>query len=232
VVAIKGLEKFSSKDFPGRISSTVFLGGCNFRCPFCHNADLVLRPESYDTLSMDFFLSYLDSRKGWLDGICITGGEPLLEDDLETLARVVKERGLLVKLDTNGSLPDRLEAVCGAGVVDCVAMDIKAPLERYREVTRSCVEPENIQRSVEFLMKSGLEYVFRTTVVPGLVGGDDIARISGWLDGAKAYQIQQFVPHDTIDPAYLELRPFTGEDLNDFAGIARPHFDEVRIEGA
>ena len=151
MVEIKGLEKFSSKDFPGHISSTVFLGGCTFRCPFCHNADLVLRPESFPTMPMDLFLGYLDGRKGWLEGVCITGGEPLLSEDVEDLMRVIKERGLLVKLDTNGSLPGRLEKLVGDGVVDWIAMDVKAPIERYSEVAGTAVREEDIRRSVEIV---------------------------------------------------------------------------------
>ncbi len=232
MVEIRGLEKFSSKDFPGHISSTVFLGGCTFRCPFCHNADLVLRPESYPVLSMDLFLSYLDSRKGWLEGVCVTGGEPLLSEDLEDLVRVVKERGLLVKLDTNGSLPGRLEKLVGEGLVDWIAMDIKAPLDRYSEVAGVSVRVEDIERSAAIVKGSGLTYMFRTTVVPGLLGREDIRRIGAWLEGADLYQLQQFVPHDTIDPAWLDVKPYPREEFVMLQEIARPFFKEVRVEGA
>ncbi len=132
MVEIKGLEKFAPRDFPGHISSTVFLGGCNFRCPFCHNSDLVLRPEILPTFPLDYFLSFLDSRKGWLEGICISGGEPLLQDDLETLLILIKGRNLLVKIDTNGSFPSRLEDLIRKRLIDHVAMDVKAPLKRYQ----------------------------------------------------------------------------------------------------
>ena len=128
MVAVKGLEKFAPKDFPGFIASTVFLGGCNFRCPFCHNAELVLRPERLADIPMDFFLAYLDSRKGWLEGICVTGGEPLLAEEIESFLTIIKQRGLLIKLDTNGSRPDTLERLLRADLIDRAAMDIKAPL--------------------------------------------------------------------------------------------------------
>jgi pyruvate formate lyase activating enzyme len=232
VVEIRGLEKFSSKDFPGHISSTVFLGGCTFRCPFCHNADLVLRPESFPVLPMDLFLSYLDSRKGWLEGVCVTGGEPLLSEDLEDLVRVVRERGLLVKIDTNGSLPGRLEKLVGEGLVDWIAMDIKAPLERYSEVAGVAVRTEDIARSAAMVRGSGLKYLFRTTVVPGLLGREDIRKIGVWLEGAEVYQLQQFVPHDTIDPAWLDVKPYPREEFVMLQEIARPFFNEVRVEGA
>jgi len=231
LVEIKGLEKFSSRDFPGHISSTVFFGGCDFRCPYCHNARLVLEPETLPTLAVDFFLSYLDGRKGWLEAVCLTGGEPLLHEDLEDIVRVVRERGLLVKLDTNGSFPDRLEALLGLGLLDRVAMDVKAPLERYREVTRSNVPLERIVRSVDLLRGAGVPHAFRTTVVPGFVGRDDVVRIGEWLEGAERYVIQPFVPQTTIDPAFLEIKPYSQAELQAIADAARPFFREVAVEG-
>jgi pyruvate formate lyase activating enzyme len=231
VAEIKGIEKFSSRDFPGHISSTVFLGGCTFRCPYCHNADLVLRPETIPTMAADYFLSYLDGRQGWLEGICFTGGEPLLHDDLEDLIRVVRERRLLVKVDTNGSFPDRLEGLLALGLVDWVALDIKAPLERYREVTRSNVDVEKVVRSADVIRASGVKAILRTTVVPGLVGKEDVVKIGEWLQGAPLYVIQQFVPRTTIDPAYLEVKPYGRSGLDEIAAAAKPFFGEVRIEG-
>ncbi|HOW84686.1 MAG TPA: anaerobic ribonucleoside-triphosphate reductase activating protein [Candidatus Aminicenantes bacterium] len=227
---IKGIEKFSSRDFPGHISSTVFLGGCTFRCPYCHNAQLVLEPEAIPSLAADYFLSYLDGRRGWLEGICFSGGEPFLHEGLEDLIRIVRERGLLVKVDTNGSFPDRLEALLALGLVDWVALDIKAPLERYREVTRSTVDPEKIARAADLLRSSGVKHTFRTTVVPGLVGREDVARIGEWLKGADRYIIQPFVPRTTLDPAYLEVKPYGRAELAEIAAAAEPYFGEVRID--
>ena len=231
MVEIKGLEKFSPKDFPGYISSTVFLGGCNFRCPFCHNSDLVLRPEILPTFPLDYFLSFLDSRKGWLEGICISGGEPLLQDDLETLLILIKDRNLLVKIDTNGSFPSRLENLIQKKLVDHIAMDVKAPLKRYQEVTRATVNEEDIVRSVDIIKNSGLGYVFRTTLVPGLVGPEDIKQICQMLNGAKIFQLQQFVPLNTLDSHYLQKKPYRREEIQGLARIAEPYFSEVRIEG-
>lgn len=231
MVEIKGLEKFSPKDFPGYISSTVFLGGCNFRCPFCHNSDLVLRPEILPTFPLDYFLSFLDSRKGWLEGICISGGEPLLQDDLETLLILIKDRNLLVKIDTNGSFPSRLENLIQKKLVDHIAMDVKAPLKRYQEVTRATVNEEDIVRSVDIIKNSGLGYVFRTTLVPGLVGPEDIKKICQMLDGANIFQLQQFVPLNTLDSHYLQKKPYRREEIQGLAKIAEPYFSEVRIEG-
>jgi len=231
VVEIKGLEKFAPKDFPGHISSTVFLGGCNFRCPYCHNSDLVLRSESLPTFPMDYFLSFLDSRKNWLESICISGGEPLLHEDLEVLLSLIKERNLLVKIDTNGSFPSRLEKLIQKKLVDYVAMDVKASLERYEEVTKSGVETDDIIKSIEIIKNSGLKYIFRTTVVPGLVGSDDVKEMSQMLKGTKIFQIQQFVPTNTIDSRYIQTIPYSKEEIQAFVKIAEPYFEEVRVEG-
>ena len=231
MVEIKGLEKFAPKDFPGHISSTVFLAGCNFRCPYCHNADLVVRPETLAGIPMDFFLAYLDSRKGWLEAVCVTGGEPLREPELEDLLTVLKGRDLLVKIDTNGSFPDKLEGLIRAGLVDWVAMDVKAPIHRYAEVTRSKVNAETIERSIQILRDSRVSSVFRTTVVPGLVGEDDVLRIARWLKGARIYQLQQFSPVGTLDPDFGKVAPDKPEVIRRMAEIAGPYFDEVRIEG-
>jgi pyruvate formate lyase activating enzyme len=231
LVEIKGIEKFSSRDFPGHISSTVFFGGCTFRCPYCHNSQLVLEPETIPSMAADYFLSYLDGRKGWLEAICFTGGEPLLHEDIEDAIRVVRERGLKVKLDTNGSFPDRLEALLALGLLDWVAMDVKAPLERYREVTRSTIDLEKIVRSADLLRSSTVKHHFRTTVVPGFVGKEDVVKIGEWLDGAGSYSLQQFVPQTTIDPAFLGIKPFSRAELEDIVAAARPYFQDVRIEG-
>ena len=230
MVEIKGIEKFASRDFPGHISSTVFLGGCTFRCPYCHNADLVLRPGEIQTTPMDIFLSYLDGRKGWLEGVCISGGEPLLHDDIEDLIRVVRDRGLLVKLDTNGSFPGRLEKLLADGLLDWVAMDIKAPLERYPEAVRVPVDVEDIVRSADLVRNAGIRTTFRTTAVPGLIGPGDTVKIGEWLRGAASYVVQQFEPHNTIDPAYLDVRPYEKKELEALVEAARPFFTEVRLE--
>lgn len=231
MVEIKGIEKFASKDFPGHISSTVFLGGCNFNCPYCHNSDLVLRPETLPTYSMDDFVEYLDSRKGWLEAICVSGGEPLLHEDLEILLHLIKERQLLVRIDTNGAFPSRLEALIKEQLVDNIAMDIKAPLEKYQEVTRSRVAVEDISDCIDIIKKSSLEYIFRTTVVPDLIGAEDIEEISKMLDGAKVFQLQQFVPTNTIDSEFLQKKPYKRDIIEEFAKIAERHFPEVRTEG-
>ena len=231
MVEIKGLEKFAPLDFPGYISATVFVGGCNFRCPFCHSADLVLRPEALDTMPVDYFTTFLDSRKDWLEAVCVSGGEPLFRDDLEVLLRVIKERNMLVKLDTNGSQPDRLANLVDARLVDYIAMDVKAPLHRYKEATRSEVAEDDIARSIEFVRSSGLPYTFRTTVVPGLVGEKDLLEIAQMLHRAKRFQIQQFSRRNPVDKNFAQVEPYPEEEISRMAGLVKPYFDDVRIEG-
>ncbi|MDH4219016.1 MAG: anaerobic ribonucleoside-triphosphate reductase activating protein [Candidatus Aminicenantes bacterium] len=231
MVEIKGLEKFAPKDFPGVLTCTVFLGSCNFRCPYCHNADLVLNPESLPTFPMDYFIDFLDSRKDWLEGVCVTGGEPLIHKDLEDFLSVLKERRLLVKLDTNGSFPSRLSALIQKDLLDSVAMDVKAPLEKYRDVTKSSVNPEDIQKSIEIIMNSSVEYMFRTTVVPGLVEAEDIIKMGQMLKGAKVFQIQQFSPHNTLEPSFEQKNPFPEKEIQAMAEAAKEFFSEVRFEG-
>ena len=231
MVAIKGLEKFAPKDFPGFIASTIFLPGCSFRCPYCHNGDLIVRPETLADVPLDLFCAFLDSRQGWLEGVCVTGGEPLLEPEIEGLLAVIKERRLLVKIDTNGSRPDRLARLIAAGLVDWIAMDAKAPLERYPEVVRASVDPIDIARSADIIRSSGLPHIFRTTVVPGLVGEDDIRKIGEWLNGAPLFRIQSFSPSRTLDPAFREVQPFSSEELRKIAAVARPYFGDVQVDG-
>ena len=230
MVAIKGLEKFAPRDFPGHIASTIFLPGCTFRCPYCHNADLVLRPETLADVPLDLFIAFLDARKGWLEGLCVSGGEPLLHPEIEGLLAVIKERNLLVKIDTNGSRPDRLERLIEAGLVDWIAMDAKAPPARYAEVVRAPVDPAAVARSAEIIRTSGLQHVFRTTVVPGLVGEEDVRKIGEWLRGTPRYRIQSFSPARTLDPSFEAVQPFSSDELNRIAAAARPYFGEAAVE--
>lgn len=231
MVEIKGLEKFASKDFPGFISSTVFLGECNFRCPYCDNSDLVLRPQTLPTIPLDVFINYLDSRKNWLEAICLSGGEPLLHKDLEELLSLVKERELLVKIDTNGSFPAKLERLINDKLIDYVAMDVKAPLERYQEVTKVKVKVEEIEESIEIIKNSHLDYMFRITVVPGLIGSEDIDKIGQMLRGSKIFQLQQFSPKTTLESDFLQRKPYESHVFQELVEIAKPYFGEIKVEG-
>lgn len=180
---------------------------------------------------MDFFLGFLESRKDWIEAVCVTGGEPLMHEDLEVLLSLIKERNLLIKIDTNGSFPARLETVMKDKLVDYVAMDVKAPLEKYSDVTMSPVSLDDIRDSISLLMHSNLPSLFRTTVVPGLVEGEDIREIARLLKGAQVFQIQRFVPKNTLDKDFESIKPFSIEEVKSFAELAKPYFSEVRIEG-
>jgi len=181
---------------------------------------------------MEYFTDFLDSRKDWLEGICITGGEPLLQPDLGDFISFLKDRKLLVKLDTNGSFPSRLEGLIAKDLVDSIAMDVKAPLQRYAEVTKTEVDGKIIRKTIDIIMNSGVDYLFRITAVPGLIDDEGIMEISRMLRGAKIFQIQQFLPANTLDPAYEQLKPFKREELHALGRRVEDFFDEVRIEEA
>ena len=189
---IQGLQRLTLLDFPERTACTVFTAGCNFRCPFCHNASLVVDIPKEPELSEEEFFSFLGKRKGILDGVCISGGEPLLQPDIENFMRKIKDMGFAIKLDTNGSFPEKLKSLVEKGLVDYVAMDIKNSPEKY-PITCGGDHLEAVKESVALLMNRGVEYEFRTTVVRQLHTPEDMEKIGVWLSGAKRYYIQQFV---------------------------------------
>lgn len=228
MVEIKGLEKFAPRDFPGHISATVFTGGCNFRCPYCHNTELVLRPELLDTYPQEAFLGFLDSRKSWLEAVCVSGGEPLLHRDIDSLFRLLRERGLRTKLDTNGSFPERLLALLENDLLDFVAMDVKAPLDKYAEVTQTSVDTKRIQASIDIILASDVEHVFRTTVVPGLISPTELRAVCQLLEGARSYALQPFSPENTLDASFQKLDPLSREEFDTYLRIAREYFPEAK----
>ena len=192
VMKISGLQKLTLLDFPGRLAATVFLGGCNFRCPFCHNASLVLAPAECENIGEEELFSFLASRKGKLTGVCVTGGEPTLYPTLKDFIKRIKEMGLAVKLDTNGTNPELLSELIEEGLVDYVAMDIKNAPEKY-SLTAGCeVDIEKVKKSVSLLLSEKVDYEFRTTVVKELHSEEDFLRISEWISGAKRYFLQTF----------------------------------------
>ena len=191
---IDGLQKMTLLDFPGKVACTVFTGGCNFRCPFCHNALLVTKLPEKPDYSEDEILSFLEKRTGLLDGVAITGGEPLLNPDIADFIRKIRSMGYAVKLDTNGSFPERLKAIVGEGLVDYVAMDIKNRKEKYAEtIGLKNLDLSKIEESVEFLKSGAVDYEFRTTVVEQFHTVEDIRAAAEWIGGAKRYFLQNFV---------------------------------------
>jgi pyruvate formate lyase activating enzyme len=228
---LKGWVKSSLVDFPGRIAASVFSGGCNFRCPNCHNADLVLRPSQLADLDEDEIWTFLERRRGVLDGVVLSGGEPTLQPDFLVFAARLHQLGFLVKLDTNGYLPGLLQEAIEDRLVDYVAMDVKASLNSYAEATGTAVNTARIVRSIGYLMGSDIEYEFRTTVVPGLVDEDEVIRIGKCIDGARAYYLQQFAPRNTLDPALLDRQPYPAQRIRAMAQLVQPYVETVRVRG-
>lgn len=226
---IAGLQKLTLLDYPGRVACTVFTGGCNFRCPYCHNASLVL-PERMGEEAEDV-LRFLEKRRGILEGVAVSGGEPLLQPELPDFLRAVRAMGYSVKLDTNGSFPDRLRAVVEAGLVDRVAMDIKNAPERYAEtVGVPALDIAAVARSKDFLLSDAVEYEFRTTLVRGLHTPEDVRAAAAFIQGAKAYFLQQYRDSgDVIAPQGLGA--FSSGEMRELAELARPYVPSVQLRG-
>ncbi len=223
---IRGVQKITLIDYPGKVASTIFTFGCNLSCGYCHNPDLVAATvRTPGRISEEDAMKILAERKDFIDGACITGGEPTLQDDLPEFAAKVKTLGLLVKLDTNGTNPGMLNELLEKGLVDYIAMDIKVPLEKYGEWFP---DTGKIEKSVD-IVKKFPDYEFRTTVLPKLHSADDIVSISRWLGGSKRYFLQQFRPADTLDKAFNNERAYTPEQLKDLARLAKPFFDVCEV---
>ena len=227
---IHGIQKLTLLDYPGHTACTVFLGRCNYRCPFCHNASLVLHPNDQPGVESAELFTLLERRRGLLDGVCITGGEPTLQRDLPELCAEIRERGFLVKLDTNGTNPAMLASLTERGLVDYVAMDIKNSPERYPQtVGRQNLDLTPIRESAAFLLSGAVDYEFRTTVVREFHDGDCFRAIGAWIEGAKQYYLQAFVARDTVlQPG---LSACTGAEMEHFAHILRPFVPNVALRG-
>ena len=227
---ISGIQKLTLLDFPGKLACTVFTSGCNFRCPFCHNASLVL-PGMSDHIDEQEVFSFLKKREGILEGVCITGGEPCLQPDLEAFIRKVRDIGFAVKLDTNGSFPEKLSSLLEKGLLDYVAMDIKTSMERYPEVCGVQNERlfENVQKSVEILKSSSVPHEFRTTTARELQTKEDFEKIGRWLSGEKRYFIQQYEASGEL--VGDEMTPYEKEELTEFAKVMKNFVENVEIRG-
>lgn len=227
---ILGIQKTTLIDYPGKIACTVFLGGCNFRCGYCYNRDLVFGNPNLHSKSIEEFASFLDTRKGILEGVCVTGGEPTLCPSLEKLLVMVKEKGFLVKLDTNGTNPQILSGLIEKKLVDYVAMDIKASQEHYETVIGVKRTMELIKESVELLKNSKIEYEFRTTVIPQIHSYDEMNAIGNWICGARQYYIQNFRKAPTcIDQKFSEWPSFSPDELRGFKKIMETYVEKVSI---
>jgi len=227
---INGLQKLTLLDYPEKVACTIFFGGCNFRCPFCHNASLVVKPRNCEQIEEETVLAFLRKRQGVLDGVCITGGEPLLQPGIEDFIRKVRALGYAVKLDTNGYFPALLRHLVETGLIDYVAMDIKNSPEYYPVTTGlSVLDLSPILESVEFLKTCGIPYEFRTTVVEGLHDEERMAEIADWLEGVPRYFLQNFVDSgDLIAPG---LSAVPKERMQKFLEIVKEKIPAAALRG-
>ena len=216
-------------DFPGRVACTVFLGGCDMRCPFCHNAGL-LDPNASADMDEEDLLRFLEGRKGLLDGVAFTGGEPLLRKDLPELLEKIRSLGYLIKIDTNGNHPDRLRAILDAGLADYVAMDIKNSPARYAEtVGVPDFSTDRVDESIRILREGPVDYEFRTTVVRQFHDEDSFRAIGPWIQGAERYYLQKFTDRESVPFAGLDAAEDAEMDI--FAEMIRPYVNKVEVRG-
>lgn len=231
-----GIQRFTVLDYPGKAACIVFTPGCNFRCGYCHNPEFVL-PDQLKELAPDFIdeetvLRFLEGRRGLLDGVVITGGEPTLHLGLTDFIRRVKALGFLVKLDTNGSLPEVFEPMLREGLVDYVAMDVKTSIERYPELTSPCVRPEAIEKSISLIRDLAPDYEFRTTLIRECHDDETVKKICSLVQGAKRFRLQTYRPSVTLDPVFNQHRPFTSQEMRSMGELFQPYVQSVHIDGA
>lgn len=235
---IQGLQKTTLLDYPEKVACTMFTGGCNFRCPFCHNASLVvdrgnivpIESQKNGDYTEEEIFTFLNKRRGILDGVCITGGEPMIQSDLEEFIQKIKNLGFLVKLDTNGSFPDRLKNMIDSGIIDYVAMDIKNSKEDYgKTIGVKNYNTDKIERSVDILMEGKIPYEFRTTVVREFHTEENIYKIREWIKGAEQYYLQQFV--DSGDVIKSGLHGVDVNELHRWRDILSENIAKVELRG-
>jgi pyruvate formate lyase activating enzyme len=230
-----GFQKMTLIDFPGKIATTVFTVGCNFRCPFCHNPELVLtssplfvKKEEAKKIETDFF-QHLKKRKGQLEGVCITGGEPTVQPDIVEFIKKIKKMGYAVKLDTNGTHPKIIERLINEKLVDYIAMDIKNQIDKYNLATGVDLYQKQIKESVKLIMQGGIPYEFRTTVVPGIHTLEDFLVIAKWLKGADKYWLQKYTDGKILDPALKEKIKNKKLDLEQIKKSIEKNFGQMNI---
>ncbi|TSD02196.1 MAG: Uncharacterized protein Athens071425_116 [Parcubacteria group bacterium Athens0714_25] len=225
-----GFQKFTMVDYPGKLAATVFTVGCSFRCPFCHNPELVsnIQYPISDAAEDDFF-EFLKIRKGKLEAVCITGGEPTIQPDIIPFIEKIKAMGFLVKLDSNGTRPDVLRKIIDKKIVDYIAMDIKNAPEKYSETTGVVADIERVKLSVDLIMNSGIDYEFRTTVVPGLHEEKDFDKIAVWIDGAKKYYLQEYRDFKILDPKLKKKTQGKTLDLEKIKNKIQKHFGKMEV---
>lgn len=223
---IAGIQKLSLLDYPGKISCIIFTAGCNFCCPFCHNAGIVRK--TLPLIPQTEVFAFLEKRKNMLEGVCVTGGEPLLQDDLGGFLKKIKDLGFAVKLDTNGSFPDKLAALIQNNLIDYIAMDIKNTPEKYAMTTGCNADYAKIEQSAKIITESGLDYELRTTLVKELHSPSDIEKIGKAFAGAKHFYLQNFAESADI-LGKIPLSPLTAEDIQNVLEIIKKYIPDAEI---
>jgi len=228
---IAGLQKLTLIDYPGKLACTVFLAGCNFRCPWCYSKELVLPEEikKQPKISEKEFFNFLKKRKGLLEGVVLCGGEPTVSKDLPSFAKRIKKLGFSVKLDTNGSNPEMIKEMINKHLIDYVAMDVKLPKEKYYTVFFDKTKVEDINESINILKKGKVEFEFRTTVVPIIHKKSDILKIAHWIRPAPKYFLQNFRAEKTIDPSFEKIKPYSREFLLEIIKTIAPFFETCEL---
>ena len=226
---LHGLQKMTLLDFPGQVACTVFLGGCDFRCPYCHNWD-ILDPSTPVIMEEEEFFRFLNTRKGLLDGVAITGGEPLIRQGMPEFIKAIREMGFKIKLDTNGNHPDLLKSLVADGLIDYVAIDVKNSPERYAEtIGVPGFDISKVDESIKFLLEGNVEYEFRTTVVKQFHNAESFEMIAEWIEGASRYFLQGFVDRETVP--YSGLEGYSEEEMKGFMEIVKPHVKSIELRG-
>lgn len=232
-LGIKGFTPTSLIDWPGKIAAVIFFPGCNFRCHYCYNPEFIKNPETIKDIDEKAIFDYLEKKKKWLDGVVFLGGEPTAHKNFYRALKKIKNLGLEIALHTNGTTPKILNNIIEEGLIEYIAMDIKAPLDEYEKVVNVKVDKNAISESVEIIQGSNpkIDYEFRTTVVPGLIDKDDIKKIGEWLSGSKRYYIQQFKSGKTLDPKFKNKKPYRIPELLNLKKVAEPYFKKVEVRG-
>ncbi len=227
---IKGLQKTTLIDYPDKVACIVFLPHCNFNCGYCFNRQLVKEPEKLPTISEEEFFDFLEKRKKWLDAVVVSGGEPTLQKELPEFIRKIKQKGFLVKLDTNGSNPEMLEQLLKEKLLDFVAMDIKTSLANYEKATNCKIDLEKIRKSAELIMRLAPDYEFRSTILPRYFSKEDARKIGEWLDGANKIALQQFrAEADLIDAEFKKEKKYSEKEIKEIATILEKFFKKVEV---
>jgi len=227
---IGGFQKISTVDYPGYLASTIFLSGCNLKCKYCHNPSLANGQMGNEETSVEEVLAYLEKRKGLIDAVCISGGEPTIHEDLEELVISVKEMGYKVKLDTNGTNPSVVKNLIDKDLLDYIAVDIKATVDKYHEVSGCFVNTEKIKETIKLIINSKVDYEFRTTLLPDL-DHDDIKEIAGYVEGSSKYVIQQFRNKVTLNEDYSNKIPHKSDYIMEISDNIRHMFKQCEVRG-